>query len=227
MGVVVLVVVYLLRVLVRVLVVVVGGGGKEEDEDTLDEVVRLRPGLAPTARVWAWYWWWRDEGEEVVRLRPVQLRRFRMEMGAAASGAVRDEVEGDWLRVCMEMLRRCRRRPVDGFVVPGAVRADDATVGRLPRAGALGLGEADPPPLVLPLAGRALRGETPAPYWWCRAPDDGARGLGRRWWWSARVGLWSLCRTADGTPLGWGMWIIKPLAAKSSVPGGAGYSKLC
>jgi hypothetical protein len=39
--------------------------------------------------------------------------------------------------------------------------------------------------LVLPLTARPLRGDTPVPYWW-RAPEDGARGLGRRGW-SARV----------------------------------------
>ena len=135
------------------------------------------------------------------------------------------------MRVCMDAERRCKRRELAlelvAAVEPGPAVEEERVTLRLPRPGALGLGEE----LVLPLAVRVLRGDMPGPYWWWRAPDEGARGLGRRRL-SARVGRWlgSLWRTAEGTPVGCGMWIIIPLVAKllvSSVSGGAGYSKLC
>ncbi|SPQ22148.1 7646a53d-33a2-43f2-bedf-af68558fd314 [Thermothielavioides terrestris] len=197
----------------------------EEDEvvaavdDDDDEAEVVPAAAAAAARVW--YWWWSDE-EEVRR--PVQERRLRI-AAAWASGARATDDGAAWCSVCIDALRRWSR-PVQLAALLPATEA----------AGILGLGDADPSRLALvlrpPLAVRALRGETPGPNWWWRAPDDGARGLGRRWCWSARVGRWfgSPCVTAEGMPCGCcGMWIIRPPAAKllSSVPGGAGYSKLC
>ncbi|KAL2017983.1 hypothetical protein VTK56DRAFT_1363 [Thermocarpiscus australiensis] len=155
--------------------------------------------------------------------RPVQLRRLRIAAEVSA-----DDGAG-WWSDCIDALRRCRRPLVD---VPEPEPAPAATAAALPLDGVDGLGGPEPTTAPLPLAARVLRGETLVGYWRCRAPEEGARGFGRRWWLSARVSRWlaSLCRTAEVAARGWCICIIRPLVAKllaSSVPGGAGYSKLC